>query len=70
MSSTPDSDSPRWTKSSFSVANAECVEVATLRDGIGVRDSKDPEGGILYFTRGEFDAFVRGVLAGEFEDFR
>jgi hypothetical protein len=46
------------------------VEVAELADGgIGVRDSKDPNGPVLRFTRGEFIAFVRGVEAGEFDDF-
>jgi Domain of unknown function (DUF397) len=60
----------RWRKSSFS-AVGECVEVAVLDDGrIGVRDSKDPGGGMLAFTRAEIDAFVKGAQAGEFDDFR
>jgi hypothetical protein len=60
----------RWRKSSFS-SIAECVEVAVLDDGrIGVRDSKDPGGGTLAFTRAEMDAFVKGVMAGEFDDYR
>lgn len=60
----------RWRKSSFS-SIAECVELAVLDDGrIGVRDSKDPDGGLLAFTRAEIDAFVKGALAGEFDDLR
>lgn len=60
----------RWRKSSFS-SIAECVELAVLDDGrIGVRDSKDPDGGLLAFTRAEIDAFVRGAQAGEFDDLR
>lgn len=60
-----------WRKSSFSLANGECVEVRALGGGIiGVRDSKDPDGAVLRFTRGEIDAFLRGAAAGEFDDFR
>ncbi|WP_433512653.1 DUF397 domain-containing protein [Nonomuraea sp. CA-143628] len=35
---------------------------------IAVRDSKDPDGPKLYFTRSEFAAFRRGIMAGEFDD--
>jgi hypothetical protein len=60
----------RWRKSSFS-GLSECVEVAELDDGrIGIRSSKAPDAGMVAFTRGEVDAFVRGVQAGEFDDLR
>ncbi|MFF0526494.1 DUF397 domain-containing protein [Actinomadura nitritigenes] len=37
-----------WRKSNESTnQGGECVEVAALSDAIGVRDSKDPEGGHL-----------------------
>jgi hypothetical protein len=56
-----------WFKSSHSQSGAECAEVAWLKDGmIGVRDSKNPTGGALTFTPGEWDAFTAGVRAGEF----
>jgi hypothetical protein len=35
---------------------------------IALRDSKDPDGPRLYFTRSEFAAFRHGILAGEFDD--
>lgn len=35
---------------------------------IALRDSKDPDGPRLYFTRSEFAAFRRGLLDGEFDD--
>jgi hypothetical protein len=54
-------------KSSFSIYLVACVEVG-VRDGlIRVRDSKDPDTGELTFNAGEWDAFVRGVKAGEFD---
>lgn len=53
-----------WRKSSYSNQGGGCVEVADL--GVGVRDSKDPSGPILYFTRDEWAAFQEGMLDGEF----
>ena len=56
-----------WAKSSYSFANGNCVQVAELPDGqIGIRNSKDPDGPVLRFTPGEWDAFLSGVLRGEF----
>jgi hypothetical protein len=61
--------SPAWRKSTFSFGSGECVEVAHLDPHtIGLRDSKDPGGPVLTFTRGEFRAFADGVSAGEFDD--
>jgi hypothetical protein len=58
----------RWRKSSFSGLN-ECVEVAELAGGcIGIRNSKNPDAGMVVFTRPEVIAFVRGLQAGEFDD--
>jgi hypothetical protein len=54
-------------KSSFSTYLVACVEVG-VRDGlIRVRDSKDRDRGELTFNADEWDAFVRGVKAGEFD---
>jgi len=55
-----------WVKSSHSTVG-ECVEVAVTDDGIAVRDSKDPDGPVLRFTRAEWAAFLAGVWAGEFD---
>ena len=57
-----------WKKSSKSGANnGECVEVRRRDDAIQVRDSKNPDGPILRFTREEWSAFVGGTKDGEFD---
>jgi Domain of unknown function (DUF397) len=57
-----------WVKSSLSFSNSNCVEVAGLPDGsVGVRHSQNPEGPVLRFTGEEWQAFLGGVRAGEFD---
>lgn len=55
-----------WFKSSFS-AGGGCVEIAMMRDGVAVRDSKDRGGPVLNFTHDEWSAFVAGVKVDEFQ---
>ena len=57
----------RWFKSSRSSGNGQCVEVAFAGEFVGVRDSKDPDGPVLTFTRGEWAAFVGGAKGDEFD---
>lgn len=58
-----------WRTSSFSGDNGNsCVEVAFLPDGgVAVRDTKDRTLAPHRYTATEWDAFVAGVRAGEFD---
>jgi hypothetical protein len=57
-----------FVKSSYSSAQANCVEVARNLPGVvAVRDSKDPAGPKLSFTPAEWRAFTTGVRNGEFD---
>lgn len=60
---------PGWQKSTYSTVNG-CVEVAVAGQGVAVRDSKNQDGPVLRFTHVEWDAFVQGVKAGEFDPAR
>lgn len=59
-------DRARWRKSSHSATgNDTCVELADLASVVGVRDSVDPDGPKLAFSRGELAALVGRIKAGE-----
>lgn len=68
-----DESSIMWRKSHFSNPSGNCVQIAErgntmLIDGkVLVRDSKDPSGPVLHFTKPEWQAFVAGVKQGEFD---
>lgn len=69
-----------WRKAATSTDDdGNCVEVAVVeapgtghKAGLGslyvLRDSKNPDGPKLFFTRSEWDAFVGGVKLGEFDN--
>jgi predicted secreted Zn-dependent protease len=56
-----------WRKASRCMAG-ECVEVAKLDGMIVFRNSKRPNGRLLAYTADEWQAFVEGIKAGEFDD--
>lgn len=59
----------RWRKSSASNPAGDCVELAALHTGeIAVRNSRDPHGPALVYTRAELAAFIDGAKHGEFDD--
>ncbi|KOG86734.1 DUF397 domain-containing protein [Streptomyces varsoviensis] len=57
-----------WIKSSASTGGGNCVEVTGLPGGaVALRNSRDPHGPALVYTREEIAAFIAGVKAAEFD---
>jgi hypothetical protein len=57
-----------WRKCSRSTGGddqADCVEVAELSGRVAMRDSKDPAGPVLAFTRAEWRVFLCSIRASE-----
>jgi hypothetical protein len=57
-----------WQKARMSNSQGNCVELARLSDGnVAARNSRDPQGPALVFTKDEIAAFLDGAKAGEFD---
>jgi hypothetical protein len=57
-----------WRKSTYSGVEGNCVEVGRLTDGrVAVRDTKDRSKAPHIYTAAEWDAFLLGAKAGEFD---
>jgi uncharacterized protein DUF397 len=62
-----DNSGREWRRSSRSYGGGNCVEAAARHGAlIDVRDSKNPQGGVLQFTPAQWNAFVTGVRSGAF----
>ena len=58
-----------WRKSTFSNPSGNCVEFAEAANNlVAMRNSRFPDGGVLFYTRPEIEAFLSGAKAGEFDD--
>jgi Domain of unknown function (DUF397) len=55
-----------WFKSAHSDANQGCVEVLFAADQALLRHSRAPFGPALVFSRTEWEAFLLGVIDGQF----
>jgi len=62
---TPD-EVHQWRKSKRS-SSGNCVEVSAGPQAILLRDSKNPQGAVLSFSRETFQDFLRGVRGEEFD---
>jgi hypothetical protein len=60
-------NSSPWIKAAASASAGQCVEMRPRDGAVDVRDSKDPGGPALRFTRAEFAAWVDGAKKGEFD---
>lgn len=57
-----------WRKSHHSNPSGNCVEMAELPGGqIAIRNSRQPAGPALIYTRTEIAAFLLGAKDGEFD---
>lgn len=54
-----------WRKSSFSENETGCVEFAVQDGSVLTRDSKNPAGAVLVFTRTAWSDFLAAVVSGE-----
>ncbi|MGP4000120.1 DUF397 domain-containing protein [Streptomyces sp. 8N706] len=58
-----------WQKSTYSNPSGNCVELARLPGGeIALRNSRDPSGPALIYTREEIAMFLFGAKDGDFDD--
>lgn len=59
-----------WRKSGRSNSTGNCVELAELvnEGDVAVRNSRDPEGPALVYTRAEIEALILGIKDGDFDD--
>jgi hypothetical protein len=59
---------PKWIKSTASLSNGACIELAVDDPDILLRNSRQPDVQ-LRFTRAEIAAFLVGVRNNEFDGF-
>jgi hypothetical protein len=56
-----------WHRARRSGVRGNCVEVARQERTTAVRDSKDPAGGRLHFTRSRWQAFLAALKSGRYD---
>jgi len=56
---------PIWRKSNASGSGADCVEVASWKSSVLVRDTSNRRGTILEFSPAQWRSFVRSIKNGD-----
>jgi hypothetical protein len=67
MSTVPESADLRWRKSARSAGDGACIEIAESAHGVAVRDSKHPDGLVLWLDAGTWRQFIASIRAGDFD---
>lgn len=63
-----DNQRPVWRTSAHSTGGGNnCVQIADLPDGVGVRDSKNPDGPALVLPRAAWRSLVDAMKTGKFD---
>ena len=57
----------QWRTSRRSAGNGACVEVATARRHVLVRDSKDQDGPVVQYPSGAWQTFLANARKGQFD---
>jgi Domain of unknown function (DUF397) len=55
-----------WRKASFSVNNGQCVEIASARAAVLVRDSADPVSPVISYPARTWREFLIGAQVGTY----
>nr|WP_030170102.1 DUF397 domain-containing protein [Spirillospora albida] len=58
---------PRWRKSSASDVDGDCVEVAGDGRSVLVRDSRDPDGGLLALSSAQWRLMLGAIRNGDLD---
>jgi Domain of unknown function (DUF397) len=56
-----------WRKARRSMNNGNCTEVATTAGMVAVRDSKDPQGQVLFYPATSWVSFLNAASNGRFD---
>ncbi len=57
-----------WRKARRSIGNGECVEVASARGSVMVRDSANPTSPVITYSARAWLAFLAGAKTGKFDE--